>query len=61
MADFNHPDICWKSTTTRHTQSRKFLQCMEDYCLMQVVEELTRRDALMELVLTNKEELLEIG
>jgi len=28
--DFNHPDICWKDHTARHTQSRRFLQSIND-------------------------------
>ena len=41
VGDFNYPDICWISNMARHMQSRRFLQCVEDNFLMQVVEELT--------------------
>lgn len=36
-----------------------FLECAEDSFLMQVIDELTRGDTLLELLLTNKEELAE--
>ena len=39
MGDFNHPDICWQSNKARHTRSRQFLQYIDGYFLMQVVEE----------------------
>ncbi|GAB0204057.1 hypothetical protein GRJ2_002871300 [Grus japonensis] len=58
MGDFNHPDICWKVNTSRHKQSRKFLQSINDNFLTQVVEEPTRRGVLLDLVLTNKEGLV---
>lgn len=35
------------------------MECAEDSFLMQVIDELTRGDTLLELLLTNKEELAE--
>ena len=58
MGDFNHPDICWKSNTARQTESRRFLQSIDDNFLTQVVEEPTRRGVLLDLVLTNKERVV---
>jgi len=58
MGEFNHPDNCWEDHTARHMQSRRFLQSINDNFLMQVVEEPTRRGALLDLVLTNKEGLV---
>jgi len=52
--------ICWEDHTARHMQSRRFLQSISDNFLMQVVEEPTRRGMLLDLVLTNKEGLVEI-
>ena len=40
-------------------QSRRFLQSINDNFLIQVVEEPTRKGALLDLVLTNKEGLVE--
>jgi len=56
---FNHPDISWEDHTARQAQSRRFLQSIDDNFLMQVVEKPTRKGALLGLVLTNKEILVE--
>ena len=59
MGEFNHPDISWENHTASHTQCRRFLQTVDDNFLMQVVEEPTRTGTLLDLVLTNKEGLVE--
>jgi len=59
LVDFNHPDISWEDHTARHAQSRRFLQSIDDNFLMQVVEDPTRRGMLLDLVLMNKEGLVE--
>jgi len=59
MGDFNHPDISWEDHTARQAQSRRFLQSIDDNFLMQVVEEPTRKGTLLDLLLTNKEGLVE--
>ncbi|GAB0207020.1 hypothetical protein GRJ2_003167600 [Grus japonensis] len=58
MGDFNHPDICWRDNTAEHKQSRKFLECVNDNFLLQVIEDPTRRGAMLDLILTNKEGLV---
>ncbi|PKU38249.1 dtw domain-containing protein 2 [Limosa lapponica baueri] len=58
MGDFNHPDICWKDNTAGHMKSRKFLECINDNFLLQMIEEPTRKGAMLDLVLTNKEGLV---
>ncbi|CAM5167297.1 unnamed protein product [Natator depressus] len=58
MGDFNHPDICWESNTAVHRQSRKFLESIGDNFLVQVLEEPIRGGALLDLLLTNREELV---
>ncbi|GAB0189075.1 hypothetical protein GRJ2_001372800 [Grus japonensis] len=58
MGDFNNPDICWRDNTAGHKQSRRFLECIDDNFLLQVIEEPMRRGAILNLVLTNKEGLL---
>ncbi|XP_062466520.1 uncharacterized protein LOC134159318 [Pezoporus occidentalis] len=58
MGDFNHRDICWRDGTARHKQCRRFLDCVEDNFLLQVIEEPTRRGAMLDLVLTNREGLV---
>jgi len=42
MGDFNLPDICWKYNTAERKQSRRFLECVEDNFLTQLVSEPTR-------------------
>ncbi|CAM2095472.1 unnamed protein product [Caretta caretta] len=58
MGDFNFPDICWESNTAVHRQSRKFLESVGDNFLAQVLEEPTRGDAFLDLLLTNRVELV---
>ncbi|GAB0199646.1 hypothetical protein GRJ2_002430000 [Grus japonensis] len=58
MGDFNHPDICWRDNAAERKQSRKFLECVDDNFLLQVTEEPTRRGAVLDLILTNKEGLV---
>ncbi|GAB0189120.1 hypothetical protein GRJ2_001377300 [Grus japonensis] len=58
MGDFNHPDIYCRDNTAEHKQSRKFLECVDDNFLMQVIEEPMRRGAMLDIVLTNKEGLV---
>jgi len=55
MRDFNYTDICWKDHTARHTESRRFLQGIDDNFLTQVVDEPTRKVVLLDLLLTNTE------
>ncbi|PKU28782.1 glycerol kinase [Limosa lapponica baueri] len=39
MGGFNHHSICWKDNTEGHKKSRKFLECVNDNFLLQMVEE----------------------
>ncbi|GAB0190944.1 hypothetical protein GRJ2_001559700 [Grus japonensis] len=59
MGDFMHPNICLRDNTAGHKQSRRFLEGTDNNFLLQVIEEPTRRDAMLDLVLTNKEGLVE--
>ena len=58
MGDFNHSNICWRDNTAWHKQSRRLLECIDDNFLLQVIEEPTRRGAMLDLVLTNKDGLV---
>lgn len=60
VGDFNYPDICWKAYSASHPQSRRFLQCIDDNFLMEMVDEPTRRGALLDLILTNQEGMVEV-
>ncbi|KAG6926229.1 hypothetical protein G0U57_012464, partial [Chelydra serpentina] len=48
----------WESNTAVHRQSSKLLESAGDNFLVQVLEELTRGRAPLDLLLTNREELV---
>jgi len=58
LGDFNHPDICWKSGTASCKQSRRLSECVKDNFLIQVRDKLTRGEKLLDLFLTNTDELI---
>ena len=37
VGDFNFPNLCWKYNTEQRKQSKRFLECVEDSFLMQLV------------------------
>ncbi|PKU40539.1 rna-directed dna polymerase from mobile element hypothetical protein [Limosa lapponica baueri] len=51
-------DICWKYNTAEREQSRRFLECVEDNFLTQLVSEPTRESALLDQLLVNREGLV---
>ena len=59
MGDFNFPDICWKYNTAEWNQSRRFLECVGDNFLTQLVSEPTREGALLDLLFVNREGLVD--
>jgi len=54
MGDFNLPDICWKYNTAERKQSRRFLECVEENFLTQLVNKPTRGGASLDLLFTNR-------
>ncbi|KAK4818426.1 hypothetical protein QYF61_012960, partial [Mycteria americana] len=58
MGDFNLPDVCWKYNIAERKQSRRFLECVEDNFLTQLVSEPTRGGASLDLLFTNREGLV---
>ena len=58
MADFNFPDRRWKYNTVQRKQSKRFLECVEDSFLTQLVQEPTRGGVLLDLLFTNREGLV---
>ncbi|KAK4818026.1 hypothetical protein QYF61_004150 [Mycteria americana] len=58
MGDFNHPDICWKSSTASCRQSRRLLECTEDNFLSKLIDSPTRGGAMLDLMVTNASELI---
>ena len=59
MGDFNFPDICWKYNTAERDRSQRFLECVEDNFLTQLVSEPTREGALLDLLFVNREGLVD--
>ena len=57
MGDFNLPVVCWKCNTAERKQSRRFLECVEDNFLTQLVREPTKEGALLDLF-ANREGLV---
>ncbi|KAK4816406.1 hypothetical protein QYF61_016723 [Mycteria americana] len=55
----NCPDTCWRDNTGVHKKCRKFLECFDGNFLAQVIEEPMRGGALLDLILTNKDERAE--
>ncbi|PKU39519.1 rna-directed dna polymerase from mobile element jockey-like [Limosa lapponica baueri] len=51
-------DISWEYNMAEREQSRRFLECVEDNFLTQLVSELTRESALLDLLLVKREELV---
>ena len=58
VGDFNHPDICWKDHTASCKRSRKLLESTDDNFLVQVLDRLTGGEVLLDLLLTNAEEII---
>ncbi|KAK4825656.1 hypothetical protein QYF61_001479 [Mycteria americana] len=56
--NFNHPDICFEGRRTEYKHSRRFLDWIDDNSLTQVINKPTRGGALLDLLLTKKEELV---
>ncbi|KAM9591097.1 uncharacterized protein ACIBXB_006040 [Morphnus guianensis] len=60
VGDFNFPDVCWKynMAESKQSRSRRFLECVEDNFLTQLVGEPTRGGASLDLLFTNREGLV---
>ena len=58
MGDFNYPDICWRLNSEKTARSNKFLTSLADNFIVQKVEDTTRGSAILDLILTNKEDLV---
>ncbi|RMC09661.1 hypothetical protein DUI87_13447 [Hirundo rustica rustica] len=58
VGDSNLPDICWELNTAEKRWSRRFLECMEDNVLSQLVSEPTRGETMLDLLFANREGLV---
>lgn len=59
VGDFNFPDICWIYNTADREQSQRFLECVGDNFLTQLVKEPTRGSKILDLLFVNREGLVE--
>ncbi|PKU36060.1 adaptin ear-binding coat-associated protein 1 [Limosa lapponica baueri] len=58
VGDFNPPDTSWVHNTAEKEESRRFLECVGDNFLTQLVREPTREGALQDLLFVNRERLM---
>ena len=59
MGDFNCPDICWEANSTKYGPSKKFLAYIAYNFLLQKEQEETRGVVILDLILTNRDDLVE--
>lgn len=57
LEDLNHSNVCWSDNRARHKQSRRFVEYIGSNFLTQVIRRSTRRDAVLDLMLINSEDL----
>ena len=58
MKDFNRSDICWENNRAACKQSWKLLKSTDDNFLVHILDRHSRGEALLDLVLTNAEEII---
>lgn len=51
---FNLPNVCWKYNTAERKQPRRFLECLEDNLLTQLVRESTGGGSLVDVLFVNR-------
>lgn len=59
MGDFNQVNICWKPNSNKNERSNKFLIYLPGNFILQKLEKETRGSAILDLILTNWEELVD--
>lgn len=60
MGNFNSTDVYQKYNTAQRKQLRRFLECVQDNFLTQLVKEPTGRSTLLDLLFMNREGLMEM-
>ena len=58
MGDFNFPDICWIYNTADREQSGRFLECVGDNFLTELVKEPVKGSKILDLLFVNREGLV---
>ncbi|XP_058028993.1 uncharacterized protein LOC131193128 [Ahaetulla prasina] len=59
MGDFNYPDINWETNSAPSGRSNRFLTNLADNFVSQKIEKATRGSAILDLILTNRDEMIE--
>ena len=59
VGDFNFPDICWIYNAADRAQSWRFLECVGDNFLTQLVKEPTKGNKILDLLFVNREGFVE--
>jgi len=59
MGDFNFPDIDWTRSHGPSTASQKFVDCVDEVFLTQHVQHATRKNAVLDLVLTSEPDMVD--
>ena len=54
MMDFNFLDICWDYNTEEREQFWRFLECVKDNFLTQLVKETTRGSKILDLLFVKR-------
>lgn len=57
--DIHYLDICWQNNTVVHKSFLRFLKCIEDCFLLQMLDMLARRSTLLHLLLAKQDSLLD--
>ena len=58
MGDFNFLDICWNYNTAEREQSQRFLECIGDNFLTQLVKEPTQGSKILDMLFVHREGLV---
>ena len=59
MGDFNFPDIDWTASHGLSTASQQFVDCVDEAFLTQHVQQATRKNAVLDLVLTSEPDMVD--
>jgi hypothetical protein len=60
MGDFNYPDVDWSTLQAATTESRLFVETLEECFLTQHVKEPTRNGSLLDLVITSEPHMVDV-
>lgn len=56
MANFNYPNTDWENGIAQSTKACRFLNLLQDNCMKQMVEAPTKKNALLDLLMSSNSE-----